>query len=172
MHNVKGDEFDRRLSQLEDHSRKIPRINLASSGMPRPQGVVGEAASMTPPMALPATTTPPSAKTRQLEPAIELMPPAPPQTSRESGLSSTHLSAGSSHGSQEAQNRDTPMSNNHLPSIQPGSSGKPAMVQRNDPATVMPQGSITKEQPQQQTAPVERDDSLLKLFRRWSTTRN
>ncbi|EAW09665.1 uncharacterized protein ACLA_038800 [Aspergillus clavatus NRRL 1] len=104
MRHVRDHQFDRRLSELEAHSRKLPRLSLPAV-QPRPQPHATPRLQKQDTTTHTITTTEPSSpadKTpRRLEPALDLEPtsdtpsnPAPPP-----GLSSPPLSAGT--GNQE-----------------------------------------------------------------------
>lgn len=160
MHNVKDQEFDRRLSQLDAHSRKIARIHIpsttlksndlpASSSLPLPQQPVqvqntaiktttAAAAAMittTSPMApsTSATTT-----RKHLEPAIDLMPasvrkaplPTESSTAHHSGLSSPPLSSGSRDSSHSQNDGKNTPTTNAFPTHGQSNSAGSAPVQQ------------------------------------------
>ena len=81
MHHIRDHDFDRRLSELDAHSRKIPRLALPS------------AAPTSQPAKDPMKSSPSGKKSKTLQPAPELKP-ASRTTSNPSGLSSPPLSAG------------------------------------------------------------------------------
>ncbi|KAE8152722.1 hypothetical protein BDV25DRAFT_127812 [Aspergillus avenaceus] len=88
MRHVRDPQFDRRLSELEAHSRKFPRLSLPEATAPSPQDAVTPRQQQDSPSS--AATTP-----RALQPPIELKPSSE-STSTPHGLSSPPLSTGNS----------------------------------------------------------------------------
>lgn len=111
MHHVRDHEFDRRLSELEAHSRKIPRLSLPSTPISH---------------TVRRATTPPSEETPKPQHAPELKL-ASRTSSNPSGLSSPPLSAGDS-GDEETI---TPRQNTTRPRL-----GSPLQLS-SPPATVL-----------------------------------
>ncbi|KNG86489.1 hypothetical protein ANOM_005124 [Aspergillus nomiae NRRL 13137] len=86
MHHVKDPQFDRRLSELEAHSRKFPRLSLPETLTPSHQKEAVTPHRQDEDIIMPSSITP-----RALQPAVEFKPRTEP-SSIPLGLSSPPLS--------------------------------------------------------------------------------
>ncbi|OJJ51629.1 hypothetical protein ASPZODRAFT_127742 [Penicilliopsis zonata CBS 506.65] len=152
MRHVRDHQFDRRLSDLEAHSRKIPRLTLP------PTTPVRESVRK--------ATTPPSAKTVTLESAAETQAVSPQIAATSGGLSSPPLSAGS--GIQEPVKTPPPQSGIETALMQ--LSSPPATIMRRkqdkeESEQMMVEGRSHEEEPNNPDTPSHRVDALDALMR-------
>lgn len=171
MHHVKDHQFDRRLSDLEAHSRKFPRLSfLSATPTHRREPTIKKTTT--------TTTTPPSENTPRPDPALEHNKPALRTTSpHHSGLSSPPLSAGNNRDEQVRTPTQRDFRRRHSdPAESPMQlSSPPATVQRGgcdrqrmgESRTERGSDSATATAAEKQTAPTQKGDAvngLLKLM--------
>lgn len=116
MRHVRDHQFDRRLSELEAHSRKFPRLSLPALSQkptdpaPTPRRDTTTEASADPAAAALASTSTSKKSSPSLEPALDVdIEPTPKNSSdAPAGLSSPPLSAGTTANQEDADPLRTP----------------------------------------------------------------
>ncbi|KAH8423793.1 uncharacterized protein LDX57_001551 [Aspergillus melleus] len=169
MRHVRDPQFDRRLSELEAHSRKLPRLSLPEASSTRSPLVKEDpAASSSSPSSTPRALPPSQALTH---PSSETtVPPAP------SGLSSPPLSAGNAHAQDDPMK--TPTQKTHRRTDTAGSpmqlSSPPASASRGGRAMRTPVAAESSQQEdvvreQRFVTPAQRGDAVDGLLKLMST---
>lgn len=168
MRNVRDQQFDRRLSELEAHSRKYPRLSFPVTPTQHQHKTA---------QSLRQATTPPSEKTpRQFQPAPDFQPTSE-STSIRPGLSSPPLSAGNAATEQDPMRTPTQKNHHHH-----SESADSPMQLSSPPATVPRSGCDRREMredteeasdcggdPEKFTTPSHKGDAVDGLLKLMST---
>lgn len=166
MRHVRDPQFDRRLSELEAHSRKLPRLSVPEASTPSPLA-----------KDLPASSSSPSFTPRPLPTSQELNQPSNTTIApAPSGLSSPPLSAGNAHAQDDPMK--TPTQKTHRRTDTAGSpmqlSSPPASASRGGRTVKTPTGTGTIQQEdvareQRLVTPAQRGDAVDGLLKLMST---
>ncbi|KAI9044370.1 uncharacterized protein KD926_000971 [Aspergillus affinis] len=167
MRNVRDPQFDRRLSELEAHSRKLPRLSLPEASTRSPLVKEDPAASSSSPSSTPRALPP----SQVLNHSSETTAPPP-----SSGLSSPPLSAGNAHAQDDPMK--TPTQKTHRRADTAGSpmqlSSPPASASRGGRAMRTPTAAESSQQEdaareQRFVTPAQRGDAVDGLLKLMST---
>lgn len=164
MRHVRDPQFDRRLSELEAHSRKLPRLSLPEASTPSPLVKDSDSSSF------------PSSTPRALPPSQELNKASETSALPPSGPSSPPLSAGNAHAQDDPMK--TPTQKTHRRTDTAGSpmqlSSLPASASRGGRAVQTPTAAETTQQEdamrdQRLVTPAQRGDAVDGLLKLMST---
>ncbi|PLB52928.1 hypothetical protein P170DRAFT_117593 [Aspergillus steynii IBT 23096] len=164
MRHVRDPQFDRRLSELEAHSRKLPRLSVPEASTPSPHAKD------------PASASSPAFTPRALPPSQELNQPSETTAPAPSGLSSPPLSQGNAHAQDDPMK--TPTQKTHRRTDTAGSpmqlSSPPASASRGGRSVRTPTGAETIQQEdaareQRLVTPAQRGDAVDGLLKLMST---